>query len=75
MFLEVIRMCSYVLWALAEGDRLRIGASVARYSPIPFGAQAITLVEGCDLSIMRRWCERHAKRGWSVEKMRRACEG
>lgn len=65
---------AYMLWALAEGGKLRIGASVARYSPIPFGAQVITLVEGCDLSIMRRWCERHARRGWSVEKLRAACE-
>ena len=68
-------MCSYVLWALNEGNGLRIGASVARYSPIPFGAQAITLVEGCDLPIMCRWCEQCVKRGWGVEKMRRACEG
>ena len=68
-------MCSYVLWALDEGDGLRIGASAARYAPIPFCAQVITLVEGCDLPIMRQWCERRAKRGWSVERMRKACEG
>ena len=66
-------MCGYVLWALDEGNGLRIGASVARYAPIPFGAQVITLVEGCDLPIMRLWCERCVKRGWSVEKMRKAC--
>lgn len=64
---------TYVLWAMQEGRRIRIGASVARYAPLPFGAQAITLVEGCDLRMMCHWCRRCARKGWTVERMRRAC--
>lgn len=65
---------AYVLWAIQEGRGPRIGASLARYSPIPFGAQAITLVEECDLHVMRQWCEGQVKKGWSIEKLRAACE-
>lgn len=63
----------YVLWGIPEEWGLRIGASDLRVSPIPFGADIITRVEACDLRVMRRWCERRAKRGWSVSKMRTFC--
>ena len=66
-------MRTYVLWATKEGRRMRIGASIARYAPIPFGAQIITLVEAPDLAMMRRWCGLCVKKGWSVEQMRLAC--
>ena len=66
-------MRTYVLWAIKEGRRMRIGVSIARHSPIPFGAQVITLVDAPDLSMMRRWCSRAFKKGWSVERMRAAC--
>ncbi len=65
---------TYVLWAMQEGRRMRIGVSNARYSPLPFGARAITLVEGCDLSLMLEWCRKCVKDGWPVERMRAACE-
>lgn len=63
----------YVLWGIPGKRRVRIGVSCAQYSPIPFGADIITRVELCELSIMRRWCEKHARRGWSVAKMRSFC--
>ena len=65
---------TYVLWAIKRGRRLRIGASDARYSPLPFGARAITLVEGGDLCLMMEWCRKCARENWSVERMRAACE-
>lgn len=64
---------AYVLWAERLDGRLRIGASDARYRP-PIGVQVITIVEACDLRMMRRWLERRVKRGWTVEKMKAACE-
>ena len=66
-------MRTYVIWATMERRRMRIGASIARHSPIPFGAQVITLVDAPDLSMMRRWCSKAAKKGLSVEQMRLAC--
>lgn len=66
-------MEKYVLWGIPEEKGLRIGASDLRKSPLPFGADIITRVEPCDLDIMRRWCRRRARRGWTVEKMRAFC--
>jgi len=66
-------MRQYVLWAAKEGRCIRIGASIARSAPIPFGVQVITLVEELDLPMMRRWCRKCARKGWSVEQMRLAC--
>lgn len=63
----------FVLWGIPEEKRLRIGVSDLRKSPLPFGADVITSVEACDLRMMRRWCERRARRKWSVEKMRTVC--
>lgn len=64
----------YIIWSVPCGRRVRIGASDASVSPIPFGAEPITRVESCDLRIMLRWCRRRARRGWTVEKMRAACD-
>jgi hypothetical protein len=63
----------YVLWGIPEKKCVRIGMSDVRCPPLPFGAEIITYVEFCDLRIMRRWCERRAKRGWSINRMRQAC--
>jgi hypothetical protein len=69
-------MRTYVLWGLSIGDNrhIRIGASRGRDSPLPFGAEVIATVDAEDLRLMRRWCERRARRGWTVERMRSACE-
>jgi hypothetical protein len=65
----------YVIFAVPEGgNRLRVGASPANKSPLPFGAEIITRVVKPDLNIMLPWLRRRVKRGWSAEKMRLACE-
>lgn len=63
---------TYVLWAEGEEGRLRIGVSDARFF-LPPGVREIALIEACDIRMMRRWCERGAKLGWSVEAMREKC--
>ncbi|MCF4152605.1 hypothetical protein L2W58_12440 [Dethiosulfovibrio sp. F2B] len=65
----------YVIWCRREGrGGLRVGVSDARY-PIPYMADPITIVEPCDVRLMRRWLRRRAKKGWSLERLRRSCEG
>ncbi|NCC96629.1 MAG: hypothetical protein EOM02_07290 [Synergistales bacterium] len=64
----------YVIWCRKEGGRLRVGVSDARY-PIPYMADPITIVEPCDVRLMRRWLGRRAQRGWSLDRLREACEG
>ena len=63
----------YVIWAMAEGRRLRIGVTNARVH-IPFPAKAITTVEPCDVHLMKQWLKKRAKKGWSLEELRRACD-
>lgn len=63
-----------VIWGIQERNRVRIGQSAASYSPIPFAARVIARVPECDAGMMRRWCKRRAKRGWSVDRMIEACE-
>lgn len=67
-------MCDVVIWGIPERNRVRIGASVAKNSPLPFGAEIIARVAECDARMMLSWCKRKAKRGWSVERMVEACE-
>jgi hypothetical protein len=68
-------MNEYVLFALmGPGNRLGIGALPAKESPLPFGSEIITRVCEPDLKMMLLWAKRRAKRGWSVEKIRAACE-
>ena len=68
-------MGEYVIFAVPEaGNRLRVGALPAHKSPLPYGAQAVTRVLSADLEMMLLWAKRRAKRGWSVEKMKAACE-
>ena len=67
-------MDTYVIWARKEGRKLNIEASCARYAPLPYGAKAITVVERQDLVIMLDWCRKKRDNGWSVERMRAACE-
>lgn len=62
---------SYVIWAEERDGRLKVYASNARYR-IPFGVQVITTVDAVDLKDMLHWCGDRARRGWSVERMRRA---
>ena len=65
----------YVIWGETRGNRrLRIGISHGRNSPIPFGAERIAVVDPEDLRLMRQWCEKRAKRGWDIERMKAACE-
>jgi hypothetical protein len=66
-------MRTYVLWALPKDRRLQIGASCSRYAPLPFAAEIITTVDAQDLRLMRRWCERRARSGWTIERLRAAC--
>lgn len=69
-------MCDFVIWAVPKtSKKFRIGASPAHKSPLPFGAETVARVSGADLNMMMLWTKRHARRGWSVEKMRAACEG
>jgi hypothetical protein len=68
-------MEEHVIFAIHEtNDRMRVGALPADKSPLPFGAEMITRVVGADLNMMLLWAKRRAKRGWSVEKMREACD-
>jgi hypothetical protein len=67
-------MREYVIWAIPETNRLRIGALRADYSPLPFGADIITKVPDTDLDMMLRWIKRRAKRGWPIAKLQAACE-
>ena len=66
-------MASYFIWGIPRRGRVRIGVSNASYSPLPFDADIITLVESCDVDLMKRWCRKKAKKGWSIEKLRRSC--
>lgn len=67
-------MREFVIWAIPECNRLRIGALRADYSPLPFGAEIITRVLESDLKMMLRWAKRRAKRGWSIAKMQASCQ-
>lgn len=66
-------MCEFVIWAIPEHGRLRIGVFRADFSPLPFGAEIITKVIEADRDMMLRWIKRRAKRGWPLEKIRAAC--
>lgn len=67
-------LCDVVIWGIPERNRIRIGASAAEYSLLPFGAEIIARVPECDADMMRRWAKRRAKRGWSIERMIEECE-
>ena len=68
-------MGEHVIFAIRElGGRLRVAAFPANRSPLPFGAEIITRVAGADLGMMMLWTKRRAKRGWSIEKIKAACE-
>jgi hypothetical protein len=68
-------MCDHVIFAIEEcRGRIRIGAFPASASPLPEGAEIIARVASEDLGMMILWAKRRAKRGWSVEKIRAACE-
>lgn len=62
---------SYVIWAEERDGRLSVRASSARYR-LPFGVQVITTVDAVDLRSMLHWCGGRARKGWSVERMRKA---
>jgi hypothetical protein len=64
----------FVIWAILDGPRAKIGALPASVAPLPKGAEIVTRVAQADLNMMLLWAKRRAKRGWSVEKMRAACE-
>jgi hypothetical protein len=66
-------LCDYVIWAIPEDKRLRVGALRADFSPLPFGAEIIARVADVDLDMMLRWTKRRAKQGWPLEKIRAAC--
>jgi hypothetical protein len=69
-------MCDFVIWAVPNTrKKYRIGASPAHKYPLPFGAEMVTRVSEADLNMMMLWMKLRARRGWSVEKMREACEG
>jgi hypothetical protein len=65
----------HVIFAIPErGGRLRVAAFPADRSPLPFGAEIVARVADSDLRMMLLWTRRRAKRGWSLEKMKAACE-
>jgi len=67
-------MCGYAIWCIKGNDgKLHIGAGDAHVR-IPRGAEIITFVEACDLRIMCRWLGRRAKRGWTLDRLRKSCE-
>lgn len=62
-----------VLWARPLKGRLRIGSSSARERP-PIGVQAIAVIDAIDRNIMLKWCREKVKSGWTVAKLKAACE-
>lgn len=62
---------SYVIWAEERDGCLNVRASNARYR-LPFGVHVITTVDAVDLRSMLHWCGDRARKGWSVERMRKA---
>jgi hypothetical protein len=68
-------MREFVIFAVPDGgERIRVAAYPRNRYPLPFGAEIITRVIEPDLDLMIRWAKRRAKRGWSLEKIRAACE-
>ena len=67
-------MNEVLIWVIPENNRMRVGASWAERSPIPFGVDVIARVPVCDKEMMLRWVKNRAKRGWSVQKMKEACD-
>ncbi|MDR1516258.1 MAG: hypothetical protein LBS45_11240 [Synergistaceae bacterium] len=68
-------MGEHVIFAIPErGNRLRIAAFPASRSPLPLGAEIIARVADADLNMMLLWAKRRAKRGWSLGKIKAACE-
>jgi hypothetical protein len=49
-------MCDFVIWAVpGKSKKYRVGASLARKSPLPFGAEVVVRVLGADLNMMLSW--------------------
>ena len=67
-------MGEWVIWALKENYGVRVGAHPAHSTYIPFSAEIITRVLYAEKEMMLRWARRRARRGWSIEKMKAACE-
>lgn len=63
-----------VIWARLDGRRMRVGSSIARLSPLPFGAIPITGCYEQEKRIMLKWIQKRLDRGWSIEKIKAACD-
>jgi hypothetical protein len=73
--MEASAMREFVIFIAPESDkRMRVAAYPQNKYPLPFGAEIITRVVEPDLNMMMLWTKRQARRGWSVKKMRAACE-
>ena len=68
-------MREFVIFAIPDiNRRVRVAAFPMNKYPLPFGAEIITRVAEPDLNMMMSWAKRQAKRGWSAEKIKAACE-
>ena len=68
-------MREFVILAVPDGGaRPHISACSVRKYPLPFGAEVITRVVESDLDMMMSWVKRRAKNGWSINKIKAACE-
>ncbi len=72
--LGVRRMEKVVIWVRLDGRRMRVGSSIARLSPLPFGAIPITECYEYEKRIMLKWIQKRLDRGWSIEKIKAACD-
>lgn len=63
-------MSEFVIWAIPEKDRLRIGALPANYHNLPNGAEVIANVLEHELSDVMRRIKHRAKNGWSIARLR-----
>ena len=63
-------MSEFVIWAIPEKDRLRIGALPANYQGLPDGAEVIASVVESELADVMRRIKHRAKNGWSIARLR-----
>jgi hypothetical protein len=68
-------MREFLILAVPDGGtRPHISACPIKRYPLPFGAEVITRVLEPDLDMMLSWTKRQSNRGWSVGRIKAACE-
>lgn len=64
-----------LIWAKPRRrKRPKIGCTNASFSHIPYRARQITIIERVDKNIMLDWIHECLDKGWSLERIRDACE-